>query len=199
MQFSLRDFFLLVSFFLSFSRRLCTSLRMLTAIRKPPCTTRYMVIISLARQSYRKTAPVFEAKEKQVHEERKNKYMSNLKAYFFSINACIICHDYIYVHKLSIKFIIPLWTFDRYLNIIIYSSLDYFHNDLISSDRHFNIAINTIRRNYFRYHLLLEFFLIAKNNRLLEKRLLKSGLDGNNLFKPYKSPWKRRYRKTFRF
>lgn len=141
MQFSLRDFFLLVSFFLSFSRRLCTSLRMLTAIRKPPCTTRYMVIISLARQSYRKTAPVFEAKEKQVHEERKNKYMNNLKAYFFSINACIICHDYIYVHKLSIKFIIPLWTFDRYLNIIIYSSLDYFHNDLISSDRHFNIAI----------------------------------------------------------
>lgn len=166
MQFSLRDFFLLVSFFMSFSRRLCTSL---------------------------------EAKEKQVHEERKNKYMSNLKAYFFSINACIICHDYIYVHKLSIKFIIPLWTFDRYLNIIIYSSLDYFHNDLISSDRHFNIAINTIRRNYFRYHLLLEFFLIAKNNRLLEKRLLKSGLDGNNLFKPYKSPWKRRYRKTFKF
>lgn len=83
MQFSLRDFFLLVPFFLSFSRRLCTSLRMLTAIRKPPCTTRYMVIISLARQSYRKTAPVFEVKEKQVHEERKNKYMSKLKAFFF--------------------------------------------------------------------------------------------------------------------
>lgn len=40
-QFSLRDFFLLESFFLSLSRRHCTSLRMITLIRKTPCTTRY--------------------------------------------------------------------------------------------------------------------------------------------------------------
>lgn len=107
MQFSLRDFFLLVSFFLSFSRRLCTSLRMLTAIRKPPCTTRYMVIISLARQSYRKTAPVFEAKEKQVHEERKNKYMSKLKAFFF-FNKCMhyLSRLYMYInYQLNLSYL----------------------------------------------------------------------------------------------
>lgn len=67
--------------------------------------------------------------------------MNNLKVYFFLINVCIICYDYIYVYKLLIKFIIFLWIFDWYLNIIIYSLLDYFYNDFIFSDWYFNIVI----------------------------------------------------------
>lgn len=66
-----------------------------------------MVIISLARQSYRKTAPVFEAKEKQVHEERKNKYMSKLKAFFFQqMHALFVTIIYMYInYQLNLSYL----------------------------------------------------------------------------------------------